>query len=136
MIDDHPDHEHAARLVRSACFLAGMARLESGETHHRPEIVLYYPGRREFTPSFVVDVSEFWAERERAAKCYRSQLHDPDSREPETKISSPDFWHFVTARAMYYGQLIGRRYGEAFHCEETLAVEDPVAHFCGERGAK
>jgi len=130
-VDDHPDHAHAARIVKNACFLAGMARVETGEPPHRPRALLSYPGRREFAPSFVVDITAFWEQRLAAARCYTSQFHDPDSPEPATAISSPDFWHYIEARAMYYGQLVGVRYGEAFHYEGTLAIADPVAHFAG-----
>lgn len=133
-VDDHPDHEHAARIIRSACFLAGMARVETGQAPHKPRVLLSYPGRREFVPSFVVDISAHWEQRLRAAHCYRSQFHDPDSTEPATAISSPDFWHFIEARAVYYGQLIGVRHGEAFWHEGTLALADPVAHFAGPAG--
>jgi bacillithiol biosynthesis deacetylase BshB1 len=133
-VDDHPDHEHAARLIRGACFLAGMARYETGQEPHKPRALLAYPGRREFSPSFVVDIGAHWERRLEAARCYRSQFHDPDSTEPPTAISSPDFWHFIEARAMYYGQLIGVRYGEAFWYEGTLAVDNPVEHFAGPAG--
>lgn len=135
-VDDHPDHEHAARIVRNACFLAGMGKLETGQPAFRPRTLLSYPGRREFTPSFVVDITPFWEARLHAAQAYRSQFHDPESREPETAISSPDFWHFIQARAMYYGQLIGARYGEAFWTEGTLEIEDPVAQFSRAGGAQ
>lgn len=129
--DDHPDHEAAAELVRRACFLSGMGRVETGQAPHRPPRLLFYPGRREFVPSFVVDIGEHWERRRQAAWCYRSQFHDPESSEPPTAISSPDFWHFIEARAMYYGQLIGVRHGEAFWCEDALPVDDPVAFFDG-----
>jgi len=133
-VDDHPDHEHAARIVRNACFLSGMAKYDTEQEAHRPRTILFYPGRREFTPSFVVDVGAFWEARLHAARAYRSQFHDPDSREPETAISSPDFWHFIEARAMYYGQLIGARHGEAFWYEGALEVGDPLSHFAGAGG--
>jgi bacillithiol biosynthesis deacetylase BshB1 len=128
-VDDHPDHEHAARIIRNACFQSGMGKVETGQPPHRPRAILAYPGRREFTPSFVVDITPWWDERLHAARAYKSQFHDPASTEPATAISSPDFWHFIEARAMYYGQLIGTRYGEAFWTEGTLEIEDPLAHF-------
>jgi len=129
--DDHPDHEAAAELVRHACFLSGMAKVDTGQPPHRPQRILFYPGRREFRPSFVVDIGEHWERRREAALCYRSQFHDPESDEPPTAISSPDFWHFIEARAMHYGQRIGARYGEAFWCEDTLPVDDPLTFFAG-----
>lgn len=129
MIDDHPDHEAAARIVRNACFLSGMARIETGREYFRPPTLLFYPGRREFKPSFVVDITDQWEQRRESAMCYKSQFHDPDSSEPVTHISSPDFWHFIEARAMYYGQLVGTRYGEAFWYEGTLRIDDPLRHF-------
>lgn len=127
--DHHPDHEAGARLLHSAVFLSGMARYDTGQEPWRPGAILYYPARCEFSPSFVVDVTPFWEQRTRAAHCYRSQLHDPGSTEPRTQISSPDFWHWITARATYYGHLIGVRYGEAFRIERVLEVKDPVDQF-------
>jgi hypothetical protein len=32
---------------------------------------------------------------------------------------------------MYYGQLVGVRYGEAFHYEGTLCLDNPLHHFTG-----
>jgi N-acetylglucosamine malate deacetylase 1 len=128
-IDDHPDHEAAAKLIRSASFLSGMTKIETGQEAHRPQAILSYPGRREFAPSFIVDISQQWDRRMEAARLYQSQFYNPDSTEAPTPISSPDFWHFIEARAMYYGQLIGVRYGEAFHYEGTLEVQNPLGHF-------
>ncbi len=128
-VDDHPDHEAAARLIRSACFLSGMAKIDTGQPAHRPKTILSYPGRREFTPSFVVDITNQWEKRMHAAKAYASQFYNPSSKEASTPISSPDFWHFIEARAMYYGQLIGSRYGEAFHFEGTIPIQNPLEHF-------
>ncbi len=130
--DDHPDHEAAAQLVRKACYLSGMAKVDTAQEHFRPRSILFYPGRREFTPSFVVDITAQWEVRRKAAMCYKSQFYNPESTEPLTPISSPDFWHFIEARAMYYGQLIGKRYGEAFWHEGMLEIADPLQHFAGE----
>ncbi|MCB1047917.1 MAG: bacillithiol biosynthesis deacetylase BshB1 [Calditrichaeota bacterium] len=127
--DFHPDHEAAARILKSAVFLSGMAKVDTDQAPWRPGALLYYPARQEFRPSFVVDVTAQWSRREQAAHCYKSQFHNPDSTEPGTQISSPDFWHWVTARAMYYGQLIGVRYGEAFFVDRTLELDDPVLTF-------
>jgi N-acetylglucosamine malate deacetylase 1 len=130
-IDDHPDHEAAAVLIRNACFLSGMSKIEPALKIHRPEKLLYYAGRRDFEPDFVVDITDYWKSRQDAASSYKSQFYNPDSKEDSTKISSPDFWHFIEARSMYYGQLIGKRYGEGFICDDMLEINNPIDFFNG-----
>ena len=80
-------------------------------------------------PSFVVDVSAFSRERLDAIRCYRSQLFDPSSPEPATKLSQPDFLDRVESIHAFYGTLIGKKKGEAFHRRETLELGDIVGHF-------
>ena len=37
----HPDHRVAAQLIRDACFVAGLAKLDAGTAAHRPLKVLH-----------------------------------------------------------------------------------------------
>src|SRR5688572_31165936 len=56
----HPDHRITAELERDACFLAGLAKLESGLAPHRPHKILHSMAYREdhIKPTFVVDISD------------------------------------------------------------------------------
>jgi bacillithiol biosynthesis deacetylase BshB1 len=127
--DLHPDHAHAATLVREASFLAGVARFGDGGAPHRPRAVLQYASHTVFAPSLVVDVSDHFEAKKHAALAYRSQFHDPASKEPATYVSSASFWDWWEGRARHFGNLVGARYGEPFLAEGPLLVKDPVAQF-------
>lgn len=126
--EPHPDHAAAARLTRSAAYLAGLASWHptAGMDRHRPCAVVHFNVPKLVTPSFVVDVGA-WADGKAAAiRCHRSQLHDPARPEPETAVSSAAFLERIEARDRYFGSLIGVRHAEAFVVQEILAIDDPV----------
>lgn len=132
--DRHPDHGRAHRLVEAACFYAGLAKRGRpgwGEPH-RPAAVFHYMLHDPFEPRFIVDVTESWDKKMAALACYESQLyqsggqssgsrHDP---QPETKVSSPEYWLAVEGRARHFGLLIGTEFGEPFGSRLPLAVSD------------
>jgi bacillithiol biosynthesis deacetylase BshB1 len=126
--DPHPDHAHTCQIVREAAHLAGLAKFdaESGQERFRPRAVAHFLFPRTVAPSFVVDISEFAEQKEEVANCYRSQLHNPDSQELETLISSETFLRRLEARQRFYGSLIGVEHAEAFVVREALNVHDPV----------
>ena len=111
-IDRHPDHAGASKLIKDACFLAGVRKIGSGQPH-RPEKIIYYMIHHTFTPSVVIDISTVWDRKMAAVAAYRSQFQ-PDGSDFQTAISRPDFLRFITARAIVFGTMIGVPYGEAF----------------------
>jgi bacillithiol biosynthesis deacetylase BshB1 len=129
----HYDHVHASQLVAEAAFYSGLSKIETGQESFRPYRVLYYMGRIEFRPSFVVDISETWEAKLRAIRSYRSQFHpggeENDPSEPQTLISTPLALEVFETMARYYGAMIGARYGEPFRTREALEISDPVAFF-------
>lgn len=127
----HPDHEHASQLVREAAFFAGLPRIETGQPAWRPYKILFYANRFEFTPSFVVDISETFEQKMQAIRAYASQFYRPEveGQQPETAISHPAFLDHIEVRARQYGVYIGTRYAEPFLVRELLAIDDPVALF-------
>jgi N-acetylglucosamine malate deacetylase 1 len=127
--DLHPDHEQGGRLAREAAFLAGVAKYEPGAPPHRARAVLQYPSHRPFTPSFVVDVSDVFEAKRAACLAYRSQFHDPTSKEAETYLSRAQFWEWWEGKARYFGNLIGAAYGEPFLAPGPLRVDDVVGAF-------
>jgi bacillithiol biosynthesis deacetylase BshB1 len=133
--DRHPDHAASSRIVQDAVFLAGLARLDTGQQPHRPGEIVYYMAAWEFEPSFVVDISAQFAQKRAVLRCYASQLANPDRRsnEPGTFISSEHYAELLTARAAHYGRLIGRAYGEPFRIRGLVEVPDLVAAFGGRR---
>lgn len=127
--DRHPDHVNTSRLVSEAVHHSGLAKVETGQERYRPPVLLYFKLPPGVPPSFVVDISGFVQQREAAIHAYRSQLHDPASREPSTNLSHPDFLANVDAIHAYYGTLIGTRRGEGFHIKGILEVGDLIKHF-------
>jgi N-acetylglucosamine malate deacetylase 1 len=129
--DKHPDHVNTSRLVAEAVHHSGLAKIKTGQERYRPKTLLFFKLPANVPPSFVVDISDFAAQRSAAIAAYRSQLYDPSSRELSTKLSQPDFLLHVENLHSYYGTLIGKKKGEAFHVKEILAIEDPVNYFKG-----
>ena len=77
-------------------------------------------------PSFIVDISEFLERKMEAVRTHASQFYDPNSTEPETRLTSKGFLDELANRSRYFGSLIGVGAGEPFYVREALNVEDPV----------
>ena len=126
----HPDHYTTATLGYEACFLSGLARVETGIAPHRPYKILYASLYADVRPTFVVDITPFVEERYRALMAYRSQYANAEQGSglfvPEEEIRERTF-----AEARHYGRLAGVRYAEPFVQKEVGLVEDlmllPVA---------
>ena len=126
----HPDHYTTATLGYEACFLSGLARLETGAAPHRPYKVLYASLYADVRPTFVVDITPFVEARYRSLMAYRSQYANAEQGSalfvPEEEIRER-----TLAEARHYGQLAGVRYGEPFVQKEVGLVDDlmtlPVA---------
>ncbi|MEY4525174.1 MAG: hypothetical protein RIR57_544 [Bacteroidota bacterium] len=119
--DRHPDHGKGAQLAIDACFLSGLRQIKTGNLPAwRPAQVYHYIQDRYLEPDFVVDISSQWDQKEAAIRAFKSQFFDPNSAEPASYISSPDFLHFIQARAMEMGHKIGVKYGEGFQSQKTL----------------
>ena len=119
--DRHPDHGKGAQLAIDACFLSGLRQIKTGDLPAwRPAQVYHYIQDRYLEPDFVVDISSQWDQKEAAIRAFKSQFFDPNSAEPASYISSPDFLNFIQARAMETGHMIGVKYGEGFQSQKTL----------------
>lgn len=128
----HPDHEHTSHLVREAAFFSGLKKIDTGQPAYRPFKVIYYPGRFEFEPSFIVDISDHHEQKVQAIQAYKSQFHNPDKNkygDEETNISTPEFLDAIITRSKQYGTYIGANYGEPFLVREPMRLDDPVKFF-------
>jgi len=125
----HPDHAAAGTLVAEAAYLAGLGRFEAKGEPHRPNRVLFYMPPHRAPPSFIVDVTDFYQEKLRAIRAYRSQLFDARSTAPATFISRPEFLDEIEGAHRYYGSLIGAGRGEPFYLREALSIDDPLSFF-------
>jgi len=124
----HPDHRLAAELARDACFLSGLQRYPAAGEPHRPFKVLYALAYREdpVTPTFVVDISDQFARKLEAIRCYASQF-DGAKAAGEIFPTGQDLYALVETQNAHYGSLIRVRHGEPFWTPETTLVEDVVA---------
>ena len=125
--DRHPDHIGASKLIKRAMFVSGLEKIKTSESEiaqraYRPAKLFYYMQTYTFEPSFIVDISNFFETKMKAVWAYSTQFHNPESNEPETFISSPEFIEYVDARAKFYGFQIGKKFGEPFYCEEKIEL--------------
>jgi N-acetylglucosamine malate deacetylase 1 len=121
----HPDHGKTATLVEEAVHHSGLARIETGQPRFRPEKIAYWLNTSQVTaPHLIVDISDFYEEKERAIRVFSSQLHNPASTEPETYLSQPDFLERIRTFNRYLGGLIRSKYGEGFLLSRVPRVED------------
>lgn len=127
-IDDrHIDHGKGSKLVSDACFLSGLLKIETvfeGEIQKpwRPNVVYHYIQWKNIVPDFVVDITGFTDKKIESILAYRSQFYDPNSKEPESPISSKNFMESLNYRSRDLGRLTGVEHAEGFTVERCLAV--------------
>ncbi len=123
--DRHPDHAAAHDLVRDANFMAGLARIETGqETWRAPTIYHYSPYHDPAgAPAFVVDISGHFEAKLHALRAFASQFHNPDYDGKPTLIASEGFWNSIETRAVYWGNRIGVSHGEPLYTHEPVKLD-------------
>jgi len=112
--DRHPDHEAAHEIVRAANFYSGVHKVDTGQEPYRAVAIYYYYAYAtgNTSPQFVIDISGQFDAKLEALRAHRSQFFDPESDEPDTYVSSEEFWEDIETRARFWGGQIGVRYGE------------------------
>lgn len=125
--DRHIDHGKGSQLVSDACFLSGLLKIETNldgkaQQQWRPKQVYHYIQWKHIAPDVVVDVSGFMDVKMKAVLAYSTQFYDPNSKLPETPISSKNFTDSVEYRARDLGRMIGVEHGEGFTVERYVAV--------------
>ncbi len=126
--DPHPDHNHISQLVRESARLSSMRRYddETGSEKIPVPNIAHNIFSRLVRPSFIVDISDFLEQKMEAIRAHHSQFYDPNSVEPETRLTSKGFLAELENRSRYFGSLIGVTAGEPFYVREALNVNDPV----------
>jgi bacillithiol biosynthesis deacetylase BshB1 len=121
----HPDHRASAELVRDACFVAGLAKLEPSVPKHRPHKVIHCVSFREHfgKPTFIVDISEAFERKLDAIRCYASQFEGVTTA-GEVYPNGEPLLEIIRHQAAHYGSLIRVRYGEPFYTAEAMRVDD------------
>ena len=119
--DRHPDHAKGTNLCIDALFYSGLKKIKTKDSDgnnqepFRPSHILQYMQDRPFEPDFVFDISDHWETKKASMLAFNTQFNvsDPGS-EPETYISSENYFKQLEARARYFGHLSGFEFGEPF----------------------
>jgi bacillithiol biosynthesis deacetylase BshB1 len=122
----HADHMATSQIVTEACYLSGLAKIDTGQTRWRPKRILYHQVLYDVIPSFLVDISKEIEEKWNVVRAHKSQFFDPESKEPETLLSAPTFLEMINTKMKYWGELIGVTHAEAFLTTEPFAIPDLV----------
>jgi N-acetylglucosamine malate deacetylase 1 len=125
--DRHSDHGRASDLAHDACFLSGLAKIETlqegkPQAAWRPKALYHYIQSQLIQPDLIVDISGFWDKKMDAVRAFKTQFYDPGSKEAETYVSNPDFLRMLEARATEFGHAIGVRYGEGYTVGRFIGV--------------
>ena len=134
----HPDHYTASILGYEACFLAGLAKLDSAGAGsprdsdsgaippHRPFKIIYATLYYDIRPTFVVDISDQFEEKFASILAYKSQFSDQEAGK-DLFPAHQEIRARVDAMARFYGMLGGVTHGEPFLQKEVGLVDDLLA---------
>ena len=126
--DRHPDHAKASQLVVDSVFLSGLRKFETqndgkSQPAFRPDQLFHFIQNNYIEPDFVIDISGFWDKKKESIMAFKSQFYDPNSDEPESFISSKEFFHFIEGRHREMGHKIGVEFGEGFTSSKKLGMK-------------
>jgi bacillithiol biosynthesis deacetylase BshB1 len=118
--DRHPDHVASSQVLRTAAFRSGLRRYETNAEPWRPDWVCYYFINDGATPSFVVDVSAYYATKREALDCYESQFTTIGGESVATRLTASTFRQLIESRDAQFGALAGVAFAEG------IVVREPV----------
>lgn len=117
--DAHPDHVAACALCEAARFAAKYTRTAwRGEPWYVPRVIHYFCSHLKVlvSPTFVLDVTGHIEKKMRALDAYESQFSE--------RRGNLALLDDIRARARFWGESIGRPYGEPFVMRELLGLTD------------
>ncbi len=122
----HPDHRIAAELVRDACFLSALKKLDIEGEPFRPIKLVYATAFREDAspPDFVVDITDHVDRKLEAISAYSSQFYGATKGGEILPGGERPLTEQIRMQLAHYGSLIRVPYGEPFRISEALEVED------------
>lgn len=118
--DAHPDHVAATQLVEAARFWSKLSKSDLAGTPHHPSRIYYYYCihlKLAIQPSFVVDISQHWSQKQASMASYVSQFIT--GRESQV----PSMLDQLRDEASYWGKQIGTAYGEPFASREPIGMK-------------
>jgi bacillithiol biosynthesis deacetylase BshB1 len=121
--DRHPDHAAASAVITEAVFNAGLRRYQlrgHDSEAWKPEWICYYFINDGVQPSFVIDVSAHYEQKQRALDCHVTQFRRPGDGTAPTRLNTPIFRQLIESRDAQFGALAGVTWAEGF------VVRDPI----------
>ena len=130
-VERHPDHVHTSVLCREAWYYSGLQKIKTklagkSQVRHRAHHYFEFMQWMEFEPAFIVDITDSFDLKMKSVRAHASQFYNPESKEPETKLSRPDFLEVIETRCRYFGSKIGVQYGEPFMSKWSLGIGNPL----------
>lgn len=132
--DRHPDHGRAGHLINDACFLSGLAKIETTDDDGapqqkwRPSYFFQYMQDWYHEPNVLIDITPVIELKMKAIEAYKTQFYtgstNPDDPEPQTYISTPDFRESILARSRMLGKRIGVRHAEGLLTTKVIGMEN------------
>jgi N-acetylglucosamine malate deacetylase 1 len=122
----HRDHRIASGLVRDACYLSGLRKLDVEGAPFRPFKLVYATTFRADAepPDFVVDVTGQIDRKLEALAAYGSQFEGAKGLGEVYPGGDRPILEQVRAQMAHYGSLIRVAYGEPFRVDEPFGVDD------------
>lgn len=112
----HPDHVATGIITLNGANLAALRKLDSPFDPHLVDRIFHYflpPG---VSPSFVVDITDYYDRWMEALKAHKSQFQNPEK--------DADYLFHMETSSRASGQLARCKYGQAFRAVEPLLIDD------------
>jgi len=126
--DRHPDHGKGARLVSDACFHSGLVKIDiDGLEPWRPRAIYHYIQDKNLVPDFIVDISPYMDQKLKCIQAFSSQFfigNEEEDDQPQTPISSKNFFEYVKAKDRTNARAIRVEFAESFNVGRTPGVND------------
>jgi bacillithiol biosynthesis deacetylase BshB1 len=126
--DRHPDHLAASRVLTGAIFKSGLRRYETGAAVWRPEWICYYFINDAAPPSFVIDVSDYYAKKRDALACFRSQFTPSGDAAVDTRLTHSTFRQLIESRDAQFGAQAGVAFAEGVIVREPIVRQTLLRH--------
>lgn len=121
--NNHPDHQNCGLLLKKAVFFSQLVKFKTANPPHKVQKIYYYDLPAELSPSFIVDISNFFNQKVAAIKKHCSQV-DPDYGQVKTPGNAKDFWAKLETQNAYWGLRGACQYGEPFYTEKTIQLKE------------
>ena len=113
--DRHPDHSTTSDIVTKACHYAKLKKVKLDHPKYKVNHMIYYELNGQFSPSYILDISQEFERKKEAIMTYKSQF----------KEFSKEYLPFpVYERCLFYGSLISADFGEAFFLKKPIVLKD------------